>query len=680
MQAALSLIQKCLPLSQSPETIAKALTDLGLEVDAMDTRADGDVIFHISLTPDKGYCKSIFGIASDLAAYFSLPAPKLPLETPQTSGLFPWEITVESFDLCPLFSACYLEKVHNGPSPAWLIDALERSGLPSVNGVVDVLNYVMLLYGQPMHAYDATKIDPRGLSIQKLQKETLFYGLDAKEYLLAEDSLCVFSGNHPVALAGILGSDTSSIDLHSTKIILESAVFSASEVRKTAKNNSIRTESSHRFETGVSPEMSDSILAIAASMILSLFGGTCSIPKSIFKESFTPKQISLCPQRAAALLGLELSSGEICDLLSKSMLSVWEEKGMVIAKIPPFRLDLTTSIDLVEEIARMVGYTHFTIKEHLAPLTASTIHPLFILDRKTRTALISQGFNEWLTPSLLSHQEILCEKDAIFRSSRIEMVYAKSEDHSILRSSFLPGMLQSAKHNFNRKQYSLRAFEIGKLHFQEDGAFQETLSLGLLLSGEKAPYYHDPKPSPVDFFDIKGALESFLTLAKLDNALFAPSSYQTFHPTRQASITIDGHQVGVAGQIHPQILAEMDLEKPIYFAQINLEELAKIGGAPLKYSSIGKTPAVDRDWTVTLSLSEKIGNLLSLAKQLGPEELRSVELLDLYQDATLIAEQKQRATFRFFYQNKEQTLQSATVDTFQQTLQDKILAELKNSS
>jgi phenylalanyl-tRNA synthetase beta chain len=638
-----------------------------------------DPVFEISLTPNLGHCMSALGIARELSASLQLP-----LEMPKpksTSGKAPLPVTVENSTLCPRYTACLIQNVQVGPSPFWLQKQLRSAGLHPINNIVDATNYFLLKYGQPLHAFDFDQLEGKTIRVETVKEKTSFRTLTDVEVELPPGTLVIADAKKPVAIAGVMGGLNSAVTEKTKHILLEAACFDPISIRRTSRNVAIRSDSSLRFEKGIDPSAVPHLLLEAAALIASVSGGTivdgiADVP-DVKNREFSAKEILFRPARANQLLGTKLSDNEQYEILARLG---FQRKGEKIV-VPLFRTDISEEIDLVEEVARIYGYNNIDLPLPRATTPQLPLDLAHLFETELRKRLIALGLQEFLTCDLISpalasttHRKEHRGFSPIFHEMKpdhlLKTLYSKSEDYSVLRPSLLPGILQVVKHNLAQRNQSFSAFELGRIHFQQEGKPIEYPMAAVVCTGLATPHHWDRKPAPVDFFDLKGLVENLLLSLRIPNGEFAPSQHPTFHPYRQADLVIDGIRVGSLGEIHPEILDKFDIKQKVYYAELNAHHLQAIQHPSPKMRPLPEFPGSERDWTLSLPPKTHISLLLDAIASLKPPLLESFELIDLFQK-----ENSCNATLRFSYRDRSKTLSHEEVERAHLELIQKVLAK-----
>jgi len=665
MKFPLSWIKEYLDLKASPEEVSDALTLAGLEVEGMEKRGD-DVVFDVSLTPNLGHCMSIVGIARELAAHFHLSIQRKKIVFKEISETTKKNVTVKIEDplQCYHYSCRLVKNVQVAPSPKWLKERLEASGLRSINNVVDIGNFVMLEWGHPLHLFDFDQLSGKTITAKAAAKMGKMQTLDEEEREVPDEVLMICDGKKPIAFAGVIGESETAISDKAKNVLIEAAVFTPEAVRKTSKLLSLRTESSIRFERGVDPLGIDVALDRAAQLLSEMAQGeVCKGTSECVVQKYEPLLLNLDPKRTNRLLGLYLSIREIAEILGRLEIQVLKESEDAIqVQIPSYRNDIKKEIDLVEEVGRIFGFNH--IPRGLPKHTSSTMThaPLFVFEEEIRTKLMGQGLHECLTCDLISPTmaEITLEK-ALSRETQIHVLHPRSIDQSILRPSLLPGLLEVVRSNLDKQNSSLAVFEVGHIHFKDGDKYFEETAAGILITGEVSPYHFERKDKEVDFFDLKGHVENLLVSIGISEALFEISHLQNFHPNRQAKIFVGKRGVGALGEVHPSHLKELGVDQKVYFAELQLNDLLSLKKNIPVVKEPPSFPGSARDWTITLAEKMPIGTILHAIKSYSSPILENVYLLDLYK-SDKIGKNRKNATFRFQYRDPKKTIEYEDVE------------------
>jgi phenylalanyl-tRNA synthetase beta chain len=671
--------QKELKVGANSSEIIELADDIPLGIDL--SKVLIDPVFDISLTPNLGHCLSAIGIARELAALTSkkVKYPDISFEeVKEISTHKNLDVEIVDKTSCLRYSALYIENVEIAPSPSWLKKILESSSIRPINNIVDIMNFVMLETGQPLHSFDFDKLEKQKISILSLKKEEKFLGLDGLERILPKNSLVIKDSEKTVAIAGILGGENSAVGDSTKNLIIESALFHPLSIRKASHALSLRTESSLRFEKGIDPNGTLFALKRCAHLI-KLVSPSCRIGSDFIdmkEKEFRKLKVSCRLSRTNKILGTKLSLNEAENLLNRlEMDTKKSSEDLIEVEVPTYRNDVKTEIDLIEEIARIFGYNNLEKKSPRFTSSSTLNAPLYTFETSMKKLLIAQGLQEFITSDLISPKlSKMVEEKSLPKSALIEVLHAKSEEHSQLRSSFLPSFLQVIKHNHDHKNFNIHAFEIGKVHFKKDGELVEQPTVALVLSGKNRSHHWKEKPRDVDFYDLKGIVENIFEKLKIKDWSVQKSSHPSFHPGRQANIFIGDTHIGVMGEIHPSLLSEMDIKRNVLIAELNNYFLMKYQKLLIKYLELPEYPSSERDWTITIGESV---NIASILKKISSNILEELFILDVYQDPKLSSDQK-NVTLRFVYRDKNKTISFEEVENEHQKIINEITKELKN--
>lgn len=630
-----------------------------------------DYLLEISLTPNLGHCLSALGLARELSALLQRPYTLPNCNVPEKGPPIDFPVEINAPTLCSRYSARIVRGIKVGPSPSWLTKKLESAGFSSINNVVDMANYVMLELGSPLHVFDLNKLGKEKISIE-LQKSGSFLGLNGKSYELQEETLVVAQKGRILALAGVLGGLDSAVDETTTDLLIECAHFDSKIVRRMGKALGVRTDSAYRFERGVDPEAT--LRALDRISFLLTENGACEVDRGridVRPHSFVKKTISCRPKRVNAILGTNLSGGEMISILARlEIICLSEGSEAFLFEVPSYRTDLREEIDLIEEVGRVYG---LGLIPSLSPRHVSSSipdAPIYLFEQKVKEALLQEGLQEWITCDLISPSQ--AKMGSLIP---IAVLHPSSIDQSVLRTSLLPGMLQSCRLCNDQGRHDIASFEVGRIHFQEAESYVEHVTAAILLSGLSRPYHWDPKPTPPDFFDLKGITENALSFLGIGEVSFVPSHETHLHPHRQAAVLIGDVQVGMIGELHPRTRLALGLEKRVLVAELNIHDLFAFAQKRAKFTSLPSFPSSQRDWTLTVSEDLPLSELENLVKKHSPTLLTHFFLLDLYKSEQ-IGKDRKNITLRFVYRDQFKTVEIETVEKVHQRLLSKVIEGL----
>lgn len=668
MKILLSWLKEYIDTELPPAHIAKILTMAGLEVDSVDELPQGDCVFEISLTPNLGHCSSVVGVARELSAATGTPvvAPATSVEEDGSLPLANYaSVTVADQALCPRYACRMIRGVAVGPSPDWLKNRLEACGLRSVNNIVDVTNYVLLEMGQPLHAFDADQLDGCAIAVKTAVDGQAFTTLDGKTRQLDDKDLLIWDASKPVAIAGVMGGAESEVSEVTTNVLLESASFAPSAVRRTSKKLGLMTDASKRFEREIDPNSIIAALDRAAQLIRHVAGGrVCQGVIDTCARPFPEREIACRLSRINKVLGTQLSAGEVEPLFQRLAISAnWDGTDTFTLRVPTYRNDLKEEVDLIEEVARIYGYDN--IRKATTKYASSDLPHAssFLCEREMRQRLVAEGLQEFLTCDLIgpSLMHVVQEAGSSGDEGAINVLNPTSVEQSFLRTSLLPGLLQVVKYNWDHQNPNINGFEVGRIHFKQHGRYVEQPVAAIVLSGKSRPHHWDVKPQDYDFFDLKGIIENVLRELNIEGVTFKPTAQAAFHPGRQVGIFAGALEIGSFGEVHPAVQRRLDVPQRILFAEINLQELFQCKRAATKMQPIALYPGSERDWTMTLKEETPIKAVFDAVHAEASPLLTDLTLLDVYHSDRL-GKGLKNVTFRFLYRDSTKTIAQEEVD------------------
>ncbi len=639
-----------------------------------------DVVFEISLTPNLGHCASVMGVARELSAATGIPLnPPLIYvkETPGDSIKKMVSVNVKDKIKCPRYACRVIKDVTIGPSPDWLQKRLEACDLRPVNNIVDVTNYVLFELGHPMHAFDANDIEGNEIVVRTADSGEKFITLDDKERVLNQEDLLICDQKKPVAIGGVMGGKNSEVKETTKTIILESAYFLPTTVRRTSKRLGLQSESSRRFERGADPNNVLKALDRAAMLIQELAGGSvCEGVIDVKEKDFPEKNVTCRFSLINSLLGTQLSVSEVEDCFRKlEMKSVWDGQNTFTVTVPTYRADVLAEIDLVEEVARIYGYENMPKNPPKYINSTLSNTPVYEIEKEVRERLLNEGLQELMTCDLIGPTLLNIVQETLMpEEMNIKVLNPTSIEQSILRTSLLPGLLQVVKYNIDHQNHNISGFEVGNIHFKQGEKYKERSVVGILLTGLNRPHHWDRKPQEVDFFDLKGIIENLLGEIGMKNLSFQKTSHTFFHPGRQAALTIGPMNIGTFGEVHPAILRRLDVTQRIYFAEIDLQQVLQNRPGTQMAQELPIFPCSERDLTMTLTKDIPISEIFQVISKMQLKYLEKASLIDVY-TSDKIGKDNKNVTFRFVFRDNKKTIAQEAVDAEHA----RIVSELQSS-
>lgn len=659
----LGLNEKLLPKEQQ-EGILVLPEDTEIGASILDVLRLGDEVLELDLTPNRSDCLSMTGAAYELAAILGrdvqLPEAEIGLHPSRESASERFSVEIPAASACSRYSARVITGVKVGTSPLWLQNRLIAAGVRPINNIVDVTNYVMLEYGQPLHAFDADRLEGGRIAVRFAAEGEKLTTLDNIERTLSPHMLVIADAVKPIALAGVMGGANSEVTSDTTTIVLESAKFDGVTVRKTSRQLGLRSEASIRFEKEVAADAVVPALDRAASLIARLAGGEIlnGIAEQVTSQS-EPAAIALSLEKVNRYLGTSLSSLEIKVLLNRLHFHYEETgEGNWTVHVPLRRGDIGRDVDLIEEIARLYGYDNIPSTPIVGQTTPGALTAEQSIRRVVRRLLTESGLHEAITYSFTHPEQIAAFGGMYPQAKPVKLAMPMSEERSVLRTSLVPHLLDTVIYNRNRNQHDVALFEIGKVFVAQEEQLtalpQEKWMLGIVWTGKRVPEHWDGKPRAVDFYDVKGVLEKLTSTLGISDIAYAAAGPEGFHPGRTAEISLGGKMIGRLGQLHPALQQAKDLDDT-YVLELELTPLLDSADFRIAYKPLPKHPAISRDMAVVVDAGVPVGQLLAASRATGGEWLESIEVFDIY-TGERVGEGKKSVAFALVYRHPERTL------------------------
>ncbi|MFH1829783.1 MAG: phenylalanine--tRNA ligase subunit beta [Pseudomonadota bacterium] len=623
-------------IKQTPPKVADRLTMSGLEVESIEDLGR-EAVFDIGVTPNRADCLSVVGVAREVSAITGCKFKGLRVKTLKGTGAIKKKLSVSVHKKarCPRYAARIIEDVRVGTSPSWMAARLAACGIRSINNIVDATNYVMLETGQPFHAFDQNDIAGGKIIVRLAEDGAKFTTLDGVVRELTSDDLLICDADGPIALAGVMGGENSEVKYSTTNIVLESAYFEPTGVRRTSKRLGLTSESSRRFERGVDPNNVVNALNRLTELIVETAGGKPSVDLiDVYPKKIVPKRISITSSETNRILGTALKPSQIPKLLKRVGLTVKKPRGeSVSVSVPTFRPDLTRPIDLIEEIARIYGYVSINETQPEVRMESLYRPRYFAQENMVKGALIDAGLSEavlygFTNPALLEPFQEL-------GPTPVKITNPISQEQGVMCTSLLPGLLDVLKLNLNRQRNDLRFFALQRV-FQRPGAVgpsDEPLTLAGIMTGKRYPGSWQSSKEMLDFYDAKGVVESVLDSLHLsESAIYQRGEAPAFlHPGRFAYVLYDGGRVGFVGQLHPNILAMWDLAQDVFVFEMHFEVLAELSQSKAhRFKELPKFPFVTRDISIVLKDHIPLVEVEKVISEGMDELLDDVSVFDLY--------------------------------------------------
>ncbi|MGD9172833.1 MAG: phenylalanine--tRNA ligase subunit beta [Desulfobacterales bacterium] len=652
-----------------------------------------DTVFEIEITPNRPDCLSVIGVAREIAAIQKtrLTYPDCEINDPDDRIFQLTSIQIEAPEHCPRYAARLLEDIQIKPSPFWLQQRLLSVGLRPINNIVDVTNFVLMETGQPLHAFDFDRLAQNRIVVRTASKGETFITLDQKERVLDDEMLMICDGEKPVAIGGVMGGLNSEIEDDTTCVLLESAYFNSVSVRRTSKQLGLGTDAAYRFERGVDPGGTIAAANRAAKLMAEVSGGKIIgglIDEYPLRQS--AKSLNLSTQKTNRLLGTRLQRRQIASLLKSIEFTVeqksTEKKGDTLVVTPPsFRVDISRPEDLMEEVARLFGYNNIPTTFPQIPATGRLSTKEIHLRNRARRLMNGFGFREAINYSFAHRRsgDHLQLDAADPRRQFVNILNPLTEDHAAMRTSLVPGLLQTMHYNFAQQIKNLQIFEIGKVFIGKDPHQlpQETEMLAALWTGARYDASWHGQDTPCDFYDIKGVVERFLNALHIDDVQFSRLPENECRYTRpgfSAQILSKQNRLGLVGPVHPQVLANFDLQQAAFLFELNVDMLIPLLKETTASRSIPKFPAIFRDITIIVDKTLEAQKIISTALEQPSDLVEDISLLNVF-EGTPIAQGKKSVSLRVTYRSMQKTLEDEDVTPIHQSIADRLVKSFNAS-
>ncbi|MCL9685181.1 phenylalanine--tRNA ligase subunit beta [Legionella maioricensis] len=650
-----------LGLAEQSEGIMELEEDAPVGMNLREYLVLDDHILDIDLTPNRADCFSVLGIAREVAVL-----NKLPLSEPSISTVAPaiddvLTINLKNAEACPRYCGRIIRNINSAATtPLWMVERLRRGGIRALHPVVDVMNYVMLELGQPMHAFDLAKLKGE-VTVRFSNEAEHLELLDGQEVTLSDKVLVIADKEKPLAMAGIMGGADSAVQAHTQDVFLESAYFNPVIIAGVARKYGLFSDSSQRFERGVDPYLQIKALERATSLILSIVGGQAGPIVESSNAAHVPAkaQISFDTNKVKKLTGLTISLEEMKSLLEGLGIKIIQDKkGILDVEVPSHRFDVQQDVDLVEEIIRLYGYDNLKAQPMNALVQAGKASANERIAQQLAVWFRSRGYNETISYSFVDPEL----QDAIYPQHEVmQLLNPISSELSQMRVGMWPGLIASMMYNIHRQQNAIKFFEIGVVFDVEQGQLNERACIAGLLMGEQGGVNWSETIRYFDFFDLKGDLQSLFSLLKLEHVAFVPATHDALHPGQSAQIMINDLPAGWLGVLHPKLTDALDLPHDVILFEMNLAQLINLH-AP-RYKTISKYPQIRRDLSFLVDTQINAMQIEEAVRTCVKEDwLKSFDVFDVYVGKG-IPEGKKSLAVAMTLQDDSRTLVDAEINS-----------------
>ncbi|MFZ5642345.1 MAG: phenylalanine--tRNA ligase subunit beta [Bacillota bacterium] len=634
-----------------------------------------DVILELELTPNRGDCLSMVGVAREVAALtgeeLKMPETSVSETGNSIEGLS--RVDINDPDLCGRYVAKLFRNIKIGPSPGWMQERLRAAGVRPISNLVDITNYVMMELGQPLHAFDYDTLKNGHIIVRRAEKNETMVTLDGNERKLSQDMLVIADPGGAVAIAGVMGGLATEVTENTVNVLLESAYFNPVSVRRTSRVLGMRSEASSRFEKGVDINGCLRAADRAARLLVELGAGEVA-PGAVdnYPSKYSPKTVVLRPDRVEYVLGVEVPREETVQILKSLEFRVSEGGGdEILVTVPSHRPDVSLEEDLIEEVARMYGYNRIPYTLPYGSSTEGSRTSRQALEDEVKDCMVSLGLNEVVTYSFTSPSTL--DRAALPPDSSLRKVLKLqnplSEEQSVMRTMLLPGILEILQRNASRRISDLAVFELARIFLpsENEALPLEKPVLAVAAMGKTQFGWNSPG-RPYDFYYMKGLLESLFEKVGLRGYTFErETSHSLFHPGKAARVIAGETVLGVAGEIHPDVLENYNLPKAAVAMEIDFDAVADLSGRPKKYRPLPKFPGIDRDLALVVKQDVPSQDIMRAIKKSGGKYLQEVRLFDIYRGEQ-VPKGFQSMAFSLKFQAEDRTLTDQEVNSQVATL------------
>lgn len=632
--------------------------DVEVGSDAIALLNRDDQVLELSLTPNRADCMSMLGVAYEVAAILNrkvkLPETNLQPESEKASDYI--KVTVDAKEDAPLYTAKVIKNVKISDSPLWMQTRLMAAGIRPHNNVVDITNYILLEYGQPLHAFDYDRLGSKEILVRRATDGEKIQTLDDTERILSAEHLVITNGTKPVALAGVMGGANSEVTPETTTVLLESAYFDGTVIRKASRDHGLRSEASSRYERGVDPNRVREAGERAAYLMAKYAGGeVLEGTVEVDHLAVEPTVISITLEKINRVLGTNISAAEVKEIFDWLQFDTTVDQNTFTVTVPTRRWDIFIEEDLIEEVARLYGYDNIPKTLPVGTATPGRLTSDQKKRRVVRQFLEGAGLFQAVTYTLTSEEKV--SQFALDKRDPIRLAMPMSEERSMLRQSIVPQLLEVLKYNTARANENVAVFETGAVFLSKGKNVQpeEIEHLAGAMTGLWVNHQWQGEKKPVDFYVAKGVLEGlFAKLGLTDMVKYVPANVAGLHPGRTAAILLNGENIGFVGQIHPTMQKELDL-KGTYVFELSLKAVFAAETKPLQYAEIPRFPSITRDIALVADQGTLAENLREIIRTAGAPLLKEVHVFDLYEGEHM-EKGKKSIAFSLKYADPERTL------------------------
>jgi len=630
-----------------------------------------DAVFEIGLTPNRPDCASMIGVAREIASIesTSLKYPEISFDETGPDCSTMTSVTIDAPEHCPRYAARVMMDIQIGPSPHWLQQRLLSIGLRPINNIVDITNFVMMETGQPLHAFDYDLLDENRIVVRTAQKGETFTTLDNKKRDMADDMLFICDGTKPVAVAGVMGGLNSEINKNTKRVLLESAYFAPTSVRRTSKRLGLSTDASYRFERGIDPDGVIWAIDRAAQLMKDICGATiCKGIIDAYPRPIDMVQVDLSIKQLHRLIGIQPDRNQITSLLESIEFTVNAiDDDTIQVHVPSHRVDISRPQDLMEEVARLIGYDEIPVvsPKSTIMIEKSSLHLTY--RNLIKQYMTGFGFTEAINYSFIeadSADRLNLSPDDL-RHQHVALLNPISENQAVMRTTLVPGMLETIRRNLNYKNINLKLFEIGKIFLNDSNAPLpiERESIIAIWTGASQTEHWQQSETPCKYYDLKGVVESLLHRLHIKKACFKkPEKADPYYnPGFVAQLFVKNNEIGFLGEIHPDVLQNYQIRQPVFLCEINYELLFPLIPEKIIARPLPRFPATTRDMTIIVDRQLQAKSILDVMRSCNERLVSDIQIISIY-DGDPIPDGKKSMSFRITFRSWEETLKDEKIN------------------
>ncbi len=632
-----------------------------------------DTILHLDLTPNRPDLLSLIGVARDISCLFDtkIIRPQFEVkESAETADEY-IKVSIDDPDACPRYAARVIKNIKIGPSPWWIKRKLLLSGVRPISNIVDITNLVMLEMGHPLHAFDYDFLGSKEIVVRRALNKEKFTTLDNKEHELTPDVLLITNGEKAVAAAGVMGGLNSEVQATTSTVLLEAAYFNPVTIRKSKNILGINSESSHRFERGADPNIVCQVLDRAASLMAEYAGSEIlSGIVDCYPNTIEPAKLTLRPERVNALMGTNISKERMIKILEGIEFGV-KDKGTLEVVVPTFTADVTREVDLIEEIIRIEGFNSVPESIHNSGPLFTPRHADDNFYDSSRNVMTSLGFDEMYSPGM-ADAKLLSKVSG--DEPQLKVLNPIADDLTVMHNSLFYSLLKAVSHNISHRNVNLQLFDMGRIYLPGNPPYEEE-KIGLTVTGKADDHWYN-KGRIFDFYDLKGAVDSFLRLSHILPIDYIPTKHFSLDDSCSFELQLNNKTIGYAGQIKQKIAKQFDVKQNVFAAMLDFRLLLESIQPESIFKSLPRFPAAPRDLAVIVDETVEVGSLMDEISQSGGLLLEKVELFDLF-TGTQVGYGKKSIAFSMIYRSWEKSLESDEISKIHKNIADNLNKKFK---